>query len=248
MTEILRIFRTLSGIVVVRSLPEAAQFRDNGQPEGIFGDSRVIAIPMSNSTMTTDTTRASLLLRMRDPDDGRAWREFDRRYGELIVRYCRARGLQLMDAEDVRQLVLLSLSRSMPRFEYQPDLGRFRDYLRRTVRNAIIRYANRHTSPEVGLEPVTLESVAPIGADEMDAEWERQWTRLHCREALRTLRTESNAEHVDVFERLLAGDSIQDAAAAFGITPEAVRKIKQRAKERLQALILRQLREEDGHD
>lgn len=185
---------------------------------------------------------------MRDPDDGRAWREFDRRYGELIVRYCRARGLQLMDAEDVRQLVLLSLTRAMPRFEYDPALGRFRDYLRRTVRNAITRYAMRHKNDEIGLDSVTLESVAMIGADELDAEWERQWTRLHCREALRTLRTESNGEHVDVFECLLNGESIPEIAAAFGITPESVRKIKQRVKERLKALILRQLREEDGHD
>ncbi|MCA9253978.1 MAG: sigma-70 family RNA polymerase sigma factor, partial [Phycisphaerales bacterium] len=80
--------------------------------------------------MSPDTTRASLLLRIRDPDDQRAWREFDGAYGELIVRYCRARGLQLVDAEDVRQLVMLNLSRSIPRFEYQPEVGRFRDYLR----------------------------------------------------------------------------------------------------------------------
>ena len=51
-------------------------------------------------------TRASLLIRLRRPADEAAWREFDAAYSELIVRYCRRLGLQLADAEDVRQLVL----------------------------------------------------------------------------------------------------------------------------------------------
>ena len=198
--------------------------------------------------MNPNTTRASLLLRMRDPADAHAWREFDAAYGELIVRYCRARGLQLMDAEDVRQLVMLNLSRTMPRFEYRPELGRFRDYLRTTVRNAITRYARRHNGDEIGLDTGTLESMAAGDADALDAEWDRQWTRLHCRIALATLRRESDPRHADVFERLLGGESIQNVAGAFGISPESVRKIKQRAKERLQALIARQLRREDGLD
>lgn len=198
--------------------------------------------------MNPDTTRASLLLRMRDPDDPRAWHDFDAAYGEMIVRYCRARGLQLMDAEDVRQLVMLNLSRSMPRFEYRPELGRFRDYLRTTVRNAISRYIRRHNTDEIGLDTLALESMATDDAQAMDAEWERQWTRLHCRTALRTLRSESDPRHADVFEKLLSGASIQDVAESFDISPESVRKIKQRTKERLQALIARQLRQEDGLD
>ncbi|MCB9856690.1 MAG: sigma-70 family RNA polymerase sigma factor [Phycisphaerales bacterium] len=197
--------------------------------------------------MNPDTTRASLLLRMRDPDDHRAWHDFDAAYGELIVRYCRARGLQLSDAEDVRQLVMLSLSKSMPRFEYRPEIGRFRDYLRRTVRNAITRYMQRHNNDEIGIDTIALESMS-VGDDAMDAEWDRQWTQLHCRTALRSLRRESDPRHVDVFERLLNGDSIQCAAESFGMSPESVRKIKQRAKQRLQALIARQLRQEDGLD
>lgn len=198
--------------------------------------------------MHVDTTRASLLLRVRDTDDHGSWEEFDARYGELIVRYCRARGLRWSDAEDVRQLVMLNLSRSMPRFEYRPELGRFRDYLRTTVRHEIARYVKRHTEPVIGLETDALASLATDEADALDTEWERQWTRLHCRAALRTLRREGNPQHVDVFERLLAGDSIESVAETFGISQEAVRKIKQRAKQRLEALIARQIRQEEGHD
>ncbi len=70
--------------------------------------------------MGLETTRPSLLRRLRDPQDHDAWREFDARYGELVLRYCLSRGLQHSDGEDVRQMVMLSLSRTLRSFEYSP--------------------------------------------------------------------------------------------------------------------------------
>ncbi len=50
--------------------------------------------------MAWQTTRPSLLERVRDPANDAAWAEFDRSYGELILRYCHRCGLQHSDAED----------------------------------------------------------------------------------------------------------------------------------------------------
>ena len=81
--------------------------------------------------MTPQTTRPSLLARVRDLDDHHAWVEFESRYRDLILGYCRRRGLQRSDAEDVRQMVMLNLAQASSRnFEYQPQRsGRFRDYI-----------------------------------------------------------------------------------------------------------------------
>ena len=46
-------------------------------------------------------TRASLLSRVRDPENDAAWREFEATYRDLIIRYCRARALQVADAAQV---------------------------------------------------------------------------------------------------------------------------------------------------
>ena len=70
--------------------------------------------------MAWQTTHPSLLLRVSDPQDQTAWAEFDQRYGELILRYCHRCGLQHSDAEDVRQIVLVSLVSALRNFEYQP--------------------------------------------------------------------------------------------------------------------------------
>src|SRR5262249_54521926 len=87
------------------------------------------------------TTRATLLGRVRDGDDAAAWREFDGAYREMLLRFCRSRGLQHADAEDVIQLVFVKLTGGLRRFEYDPGRGRFRDYLFRCVRSALADWA-----------------------------------------------------------------------------------------------------------
>src|SRR5262245_17608345 len=109
-----------------------------------------------------DSTHPSLLERLRDFSDHDAWREFDARYRELILRYCQRRGLQSADAEDIRQMAVMALARCLERFVYRPELGRFRDYLGRIVQNLIhhqgARKQGRHEQP---LTDVT-QLVAPV--------------------------------------------------------------------------------------
>ncbi len=191
------------------------------------------------------STHPSLLVRLRDSADREAWRTFDARYGELVIGYCRSRGLRLADAEDVRQIVMFNLARGMPGFEYQPARGRFRDYFRRVVRHAICRQIERHAARETALSPDVLDARPGDGAD--DAQWEEQWVRHHCRLALRELRATFEPRGVDVFDRLLDGQSTDAIAAELSMTPEAVRKAKQRAKERLREIVQRQIQQEDSH-
>ena len=54
-------------------------------------------------------TRASLLLRVHDPNNHGAWREFVELYGPLIFRFASKRGLQDADAADLTQIVFQAL-------------------------------------------------------------------------------------------------------------------------------------------
>lgn len=198
--------------------------------------------------MDSRPTRPSLLLRLRDVGDVAAWREFEMRYGELIVRYARARGLQLCDAEDVRQLVLSKLFRRLPTFDYTPARGRFRDYLGRSVRNALHEW---FACPTRGVRPVAPDVLAQTtAADESgaDAAWEKEWEDHHFRLAMSALGESVEPQSMRVFNHLLAGRSLEDAAATEGMTVEAVRKVRLRVRTRLTELIREQLRDEDACD
>ena len=85
------------------------------------------------------STRPSLLLRLRDPRDAEAWRSFVDVYGPLVYAHARRRGLKHEDAEDATQKAFARVSEAIRAFNYQPDLGRFRDWLGTVVRNEINR-------------------------------------------------------------------------------------------------------------
>jgi RNA polymerase sigma-70 factor (ECF subfamily) len=200
--------------------------------------------------LNPEATHPSLLSRVRDPANARAWREFENRYRELLVRFCRRRGLQHADSEDVAQIVLFNLSKSLPGFSYDPARGRFRDYLYRCARNAVSQWGSRPKGRERALASDTGNDIAaPVsGSPGDDAAWEQEWVAHHFRLAMDTIRQTFDAKSVEIFEHNLAGAGVTALAAAHGISEQAVHKVRQRIRARMEELIAGQVREEDGLD
>ena len=110
-----------------------------------------------------ESTRASLLLAVRDAADGRAWAAFAARYGGLVRAWCRRRGLQVADAEDVTQAVLAALYRAMPTFEYDASRG-FRGYVYRAFERACAELHRRGARVPGGRGAGGEEAHAALGA------------------------------------------------------------------------------------
>ena len=198
--------------------------------------------------MGFESTRPSLLSRVRDAADELAWREFEGLYGPLILGYCRRLGLQLADAEDVRQIVMTDLSKTLPGFHLQPARGKFRTYLGKVVKNAVSRYRRRHNAPPRALSSTILATTPESDASASDQDWEQEWILHHYRLAMQQLRSTYDARSLKVFDELVAGKTIANVASLFDATPAAIRKIKQRVKERLQELVAAQIENEDNPD
>jgi RNA polymerase sigma factor (sigma-70 family) len=193
-----------------------------------------------------ESTHPSLLSRVRSSADDQAWRDFDARYRSLIVRYCRARRLQSAEADDVRQIVMLSLAKYLRSFRYKPELGRFRDYLRRVVENAIRRYStnrDRHSAALIDSDHLDLvEDQGPPGHEKL---WEEEWVRHHYRQALAVVREHSSPQSVAVFQEFLSGRTPESVAEQFSMSLQAVYQVRQRMRKRLQDQIARQLHDEE---
>lgn len=195
--------------------------------------------------MSSSTTSPTLLSRVRNPADKVAWGEFDARYGEMIVRYGRRRGLQHADAEDIRQIVMVRLSKALLAFNYSPLRGKFRSFVGRIVRNEVIRLLSRPNITSRRVDSDGGESREPVNAEELDRQWEREWADHHLRLAVGRLRRTYEPRSIDVFEQLLAGQTVERVAADFNMTTQAVHKVKQRIRNRLKEIIAGQIREED---
>jgi RNA polymerase sigma factor (sigma-70 family) len=125
-------------------------------------------------------TRATLLVRLRDPLDQEAWRQFAELYARLIYDYARSKGLQDHDAADLMQEVLQGVSRSIGRWDYDPKKGSFRGWLYRIVRNKLVNFleSRRHNRAMAAGDSNIQQQLEQHAAPEGEAEdWDREYQR-----------------------------------------------------------------------
>ena len=192
------------------------------------------------------TTRVSLLTRLRERDDPEAWRGLEAMYRPMLLRLCRARGLQPADAEDVVQSVFVGLVRGLRTFEYDPARGRFRDYLGRSLANAMADWAARRRRDH---ENRAARSHALVGLNHLEpleAAFEREWVNHHYQAAIETVLATIDPRSMEVFREAMRGLSPAEIAVAAGMTEAAVYKSLSRTRQRLRDVIAEQLRREDA--
>ena len=88
-------------------------------------------------------TRESLLVQVRDPRNRDAWEQFAQIYRPVIYRLARQRGMQDADSQDLSQQVLMAVASAVGRWKKNDESVRFRHWLRRVARNAIINALSR---------------------------------------------------------------------------------------------------------
>lgn len=174
-------------------------------------------------------TPASLLVRLRRPDDPEAWGRFVELYAPLLYYWVRRTGLQEADAADLVQEVLFLLFLKLPHFVYDARRG-FRNWLRTVTLNKCREYQRR-------LRPATVDDAAVIevrAIDESDAREEAEYRRHVVRQALRSLEGEFPLTTQKAFrEYVLAGRPADEVAAGLGVSVGTVYAAKSRVLSRL---------------
>ncbi len=120
-------------------------------------------------------TRASLLLRLREPGDEQAWQDFDEIYGPLITRLAMQLGLQPADASDVSQDVLTRVAKAVQGWDHDPARGTFRGWLTRVTRNLTIeQFRTQKRRPSSTNNSQELAAVEAKVFDDQTFDWEQR--------------------------------------------------------------------------
>ncbi len=175
-------------------------------------------------------TRASLLIRLRDPQDQEAWRQFIEVYSALIYGFARQRGLQDADAADLMQEVLRSVSGAMGRLNYDPGRGSFRGWLYTITRNKLNTFLSRQKRQVLGTgESGMQERLAEEAVPGEDALWDQEYERRLFEWAAERVRNTSGQSVWQAFwQTAVEGKSPKDVARGLGMSVGAVYVAKSR--------------------
>jgi len=184
-------------------------------------------------------TRASLLVRLRDPRDQTAWQEFVTLYAPLVYGYARKQGLQDADAADLGQEVLLAIAGAVAHLEYDPARGSFRSWLFTIVRRRLANWRRTERSRAPGSYTASRELLEQYPAPQMEeVEWEAEWQQRAFAWACAQVRREVTDQTWQAFWRTaIVGQPGKQVAADLGLTLTVVYHIRSRVRARLKELI-----------
>jgi RNA polymerase sigma-70 factor (ECF subfamily) len=176
-------------------------------------------------------TPASLLERLRQPDDQEAWSQLVRLYAPLLHHWSRRLGLGEADAADLVQEVFAVLVRKLPEFRYDRQ-GSFRGWLRTIIHNRW-RDLQRHRAAgprEVG-DGALPHVEGPDNADEFTESEYRQHLAVR---ALQLMQSEfPHATWKACWEQVVEGRPASEVASELGMTVNSAYLARSRVLARL---------------
>lgn len=170
------------------------------------------------------TTRASLLIRVREPNDSVAWREFYELYSPLLYQFAKARGLNDSDAEEIRSSCLTTIVNHIREFRYDRSKGTFKSWLRRIVVNRVVDAQRKQQPLALGEhdERVLDQTGTP------DEVFDEKWKLCHLNFCLEQIRDKVPGVTFHAFEMLADDCPVPDVCQELGLTANQVYKAKAR--------------------
>jgi len=199
----------------------------------------------SAKTDSSLPTRRSLISRLRNGQDNDSWRDFFQTYWKLIYGFAIRCGCSDAEAEEVVQETVISISRKMPEYRYDPAVCSFKGWLMHVTNWRVIdQLRKRRTGKEMPLSldasaANLIEQMAGSAPSELETLWEQEWQKNLIDAAMERVKRKVNAEHYQIFYLLLVkGHSPRKVASMLKINVARVYL----AKHRVSALVQKEIK------
>jgi RNA polymerase sigma factor (sigma-70 family) len=185
-------------------------------------------------------TRQSLLSRLRDWNDDPSWQDFFNTYWKLIYNTALKAGLRSVDADEVAQETLISISKAIRSFQYDPRQGSFKGWLHTTTTWRIHDRLRRQEREQIA----SLEDEGwPEFPTHMDPreypiaqEWELAWEQNLAEAALDRVKKKVAPKQFQIFDLVVMKQwPTEKVAKALNVSAGYVYLIKHRVAARVKA-------------
>lgn len=177
------------------------------------------------------TTRASLLLRIRDRGDAGAWEEFDAIYRPMLHKFAAVSGANPTEAEDIVQHCMAAVHQQIGTFEYDKSKGRFKGWLKTLVANRVrnlIRDRREKNAQSMDFKALTAKETSPEDL------FEKVWMDEHLKYALCRVREEVEESTFKAFQLYVIDERpVEEICELLGVNANQVHKAKYRITKRL---------------
>jgi RNA polymerase sigma factor (sigma-70 family) len=181
-------------------------------------------------------TRRSLLSRLRNLDDNDSWRDFFEIYWKLIYSTARKAALSDDEAQEVVQETMLTITRKIQDFRYDPARGSFKGWLKHTtwwrIQDQFRKRRpgmNAAEQSEKTLDADEIEQIPDPAGPGVDAVWEADWRRNLMDAAIQKVKKKVQPKHFQVFELYALKDlPAARVAKLLGVNVALVHLIKHR--------------------
>lgn len=181
-----------------------------------------------------NTTRISFLQRLVEGDEP-SWRDFNAAYKPLLRHWLRNKALSNTDVEDLVQEVMLFTAKNLQEFDHNTRTGAFRKWLRTVTVNIARNYLRKIQRNDPGLEDLHtfLEQLEDPNSDVSQA-FERDYQRALLKQLLEHCAKAFTPETMSIFQHyVLEGKSVEEVAAAHGVSTVSVYAAKSRVLKKL---------------
>lgn len=178
-------------------------------------------------------TRITLMQRVQNRYDERAWAEFADVYKRYIYAIIRSMKVSSHDAEEIHQQIMLKLWKLLPTLKVE-EIRRFRSYLATIAKNEVlqfIRSQKRRIEREAkACKDQSLDYLESIRISETEEIAQQEW-RIHLTNlALKRISDKFSEKAIQVFRLSIDGLSPEAIAEKTGLTLKSVHTFKSRVR------------------
>ena len=170
-------------------------------------------------------TRETLLMKLRDQQNEYAWSEFFEIYNGFIFAILIKMNVPAKDQEDLVQDILLKAWKNLPKFQYERNRGKFRNWLGIIVKNTARSYYRKINNSTKNLEKIESDDEESAAIDAIS---EKEWKLFIANKAWENIKTSLSENVIECFELISEGLELQEVAKRCDIPYNTVCVYKRR--------------------